>query len=369
MAGAQLRPLLRVEMFAAARECNRLQMSSTVFSMLISMDIQEVARRANVSAATISRVLNGSDKVKAATRERVRKIIDDLHYVPNPSARNLRAGKSKLFGLIVSDINNPFFPELIDDFEGHARENGIDVIFTHTNYQSDRLDQCLRRLIERNVDGIAICTSETNEAALHFAARHHRPFVLMNQEGVRTPYNNIHVDHVSGAFEAVRHLTSLGHRRIGFISGPGSFESTRNRKEAFYDAMKRSRVRVDEQWMIEGDLHIEGGQAAMEQLLRKPSRPTALLCTNDLMAFGVLRTARDHKLSVPQDLSIIGFDNLPVCDLVTPPLSSVDIPRRQIASHAFRMLLKLTSSTQTRKLPTPTIQTSLVLRASTSRPR
>jgi LacI family transcriptional regulator len=332
------------------------------------MDIQEVARRANVSTATISRVLNGSTKVKPSTFERVKQVIDDLHYVPNTSARTLRVGKSQLLGLIVSEINNPFFPDLIDDFEARAREHGIDVVFTHTNYQSDRLEQCLKRLIERNVDGIAICTSETNPAAFEYAARHRRPFVLMNQEGSRTPYNNIYVDHMSGALEAILHLRKLGHRKIGFIAGPNRFHSTKVRRDAFYAAMKTARLRVNEEWVIEGDLHVEGGQIAMEKLLRKSSRPTALFCTNDLMAFGALRTAHEQNIQVPQEFSIIGFDNLPVCDMVTPPLSSVEIPRRQIASHAFRMLLKAAASPQTRKLPTPTIKTTLVLRASTAPP-
>jgi LacI family transcriptional regulator len=332
------------------------------------MDIQEVARRANVSTATISRVLNGSTKVKASTFERVKQIIDELHYVPNTSARTLRIGKSQLLGLIVSDINNPFFPELIDDFESRAREHGIDVVFSHTNYQPDRLEHCLKRLIERNVDGIAVCTSETNPAAFEFAARHRRPFVLMNQEGVRTPYHNINVDHMSGALEAIRHLHKLGHRRIGFISGPSSFNSTRRRQEAFLSAMKLCRLRVNEQWVIEGDLHIQGGQAAMAQLLHTTPRPTALFCTNDLMAFGALRAAHEYNVAVPEDFSIIGFDNLPVCDLVTPPLSSVDIPRREIAAHAFKMLLKAANSKLDRKLPTPTVKTSLTLRASTAPP-
>jgi DNA-binding LacI/PurR family transcriptional regulator len=351
------------------RKILREDICSRRYSVCLSpMDIQEVARRANVSTATISRVINGSTKVKASTFERVKHIIDDLHYVPNTSARTLRVGKSQLLGLIVSEINNPFFPDLIDDFEARARERGIDVVFTHTNYRSDRLEQCLKRLIERNVDGIAVCTSETNRAAFEYAARHRQPFVLMNQEGVRTPYNNIYVDHMSGALEAIRHLHKLGHRSIGFIAGPSSFDSTSARREAFYSAMKMTRLRVNEEWVIEGDLRMEGGQAAMEQLLRKTPRPTALFCTNDLMAFGALRAAHEHDIAVPEEFSIIGFDNLPVCDMVTPPLSSVEIPRRQIASHAFRMLLKAAGSTQGRKLPTPTVKTTLTLRASTAPP-
>lgn len=331
------------------------------------MDIQQVARLADVSTATVSRVLNNSPKVKAATFQRVKQAIDDLHYVPNTSARTLRVGRSKLLGLIVSDINNPFFPELIDAFEARARESGIDVVFTHTNYESERLEHCMKRLTERNVDGIAVCTSETSHAAFEFAARRNRPFVLMNQEGPHTAYNNIYVDHMSGALEAIQHLHKLGHRRVGFISGPSSFTSTRVRHEAFLAAMKSCDLRVRDSWIIEGDLHMGGGQMAMEQILRMMPRPTALLCTNDLMAFGALRAAHQFNVNVPKALSIIGFDNLPVCDMVTPPLSSVDIPRRDIASHMFRMLMKASESKQFQKLLTPQIKTSLKLRASTAR--
>ncbi len=332
------------------------------------MDIQEVARRANVSTATISRVLNGSSKVKPETFERVKKLIEELHYVPNTSARSLRVGKTQLLGLIVSDINNPFFPELIDYFESLAREQEIDVIFTHTNYQPDRLEHCLHRLIERNVDGIAICTSETNPEAYAYAARHKRPFVLMSQAGTRTPYNNIYVDHAHGMMEAITHLHELGHRRIGFIAGPSNFTSVVNRRKVFYKAMEACGMKVHEQWIFQGDLHVEGGEAAMSTLLRMSAQPTALMCTNDLMAIGALREAHAQGVNVPKDLSIIGFDNLPVCNLTTPPLSSVDIPRREIAAHAFRLLRKAAEMKSEAKLPTPTVKTVLTLRGSTAPP-
>jgi LacI family transcriptional regulator len=257
---------------------------------------------------------------------------------------------------------------LIDAFEARAMERGIDVIFSHTNYQSERLEHCLKRLIERNVDGIAICTSETNPEALEFAKLHRRPFVLMNQEGANTSYNNIYVDHMSGALEAIEHLHGLGHRRIGFISGPSSFESTRLRFEAFQAAMRKCNLKVKPAWVVEGDLHMEGGQVAMDKVLAANPGPTALLCTNDLMAFGALRTAHQRGLDVPKEFSIIGFDNLPVCDMVTPPLSSVDIPRREIASQAFRILVKAAETKSGRKLPTPTIKTRLILRGSTAPP-
>jgi DNA-binding LacI/PurR family transcriptional regulator len=230
------------------------------------------------------------------------------------------------------------------------------------------LEHCMKRLIERNVDGIAVCTSETNHAAFEFASRCQMPFVLINQEGPNTPYHNIDVNHMCGTLEAIRHLHKLGHKNIGFISGPRNFASTKKRHKAYLSAMKQCGLRVRAPWVLEGDLHIDGGQEAMEKLLRLTPRPTALFCTNDLMAFGALRAAHQKNLSVPEDFSIIGFDNLPVCDLVTPPLTSVDIPRRQIATHAFKMLVKAMSLKGHQKLPSPVIKTALKLRGSTAAP-
>lgn len=332
------------------------------------MDIQEVARRANVSTATVSRVLNDSPKVRPSTYDRVKQVIKELNYVPNTSARNLRIGRSRMLGLVVSDINNPFFPELIDDFEARARERGIDVIFSHTNYQADRLEHCIQRMVERNVDGIAVFTSETNRDSFEFTRRHKLPLVLMNQDGQRTSFNNIYVDHDSGATEAIHHLHTLGHRRIAFISGPDRFDSTRGRHRAFLAAMTACNLIVRPEWIVEGDLHMESGHLAMQQLLATSPRPTAVLSTNDVMAIGALQAAHEAGLSVPSDLSIIGFDNLPVCSMVTPPLTSVDIPRREIAAHAFNMLLKAFEQEKPAKLATPRVPTRLRLRSSTAPP-
>ncbi len=331
------------------------------------MDIQQVAKSAGVSTATVSRVLNASSKVRPATAERVRKAIEELQYVPNTSARNLRVGRSRLFGLIVSDINNPFFPELIDAFESQARAHGIDVIFTHTNYESQRLEQCLHRLVERNVDGIAVCTSETNRKAFEFAATRKMPLVLMNQEGKRTGFANIQVDHNTGALQAIRHLYELSHRHIGFLAGPQGFDSTRDRKRAFLHAMEHCKLRVNQNWIMEGDLHVQSGYDAMCKLLSMQRRPTAILSTNDMMAVGALQAAHAAGVAVPEELSIVGFDNLPVCNIVTPALTSVDIPRREIASLAFTALLQTTQQGYTNQLRA-TVRTRLIKRGSTGQP-
>jgi LacI family transcriptional regulator len=218
------------------------------------MDIQQVAKRANVSTATVSRVINGYPNVSEEKVASVRKAISELNYVPNNHARNLRVGSARLFGLIVSDINNPFFPELIDAFEALAVEHGIDVIFTHTNYDPKRLHSCMRRMVDRNVDAIAVMTSEVDAEALELASRR-VPIVLMNQSSYASVYRNVPVEYQTGFSEALEHLRSLGHRDIGFIAGPLTLSSAKRRHAAWMQAMKRLKLRVRNEWVVTGDPH------------------------------------------------------------------------------------------------------------------
>jgi DNA-binding LacI/PurR family transcriptional regulator len=302
------------------------------------MDIQEVARQAKVSTATVSRVLNGSANVREETTARVRRVIAELNYVPNRNARNLRVGRTKLFGLIVSDIKNPFFPELIDAFESLAVAQGIEVIFTHTNYDPQRLRSSVRRMIDRNVDAIAVMTSEVDRESLEQAVTARVPFVLMNQREFEGVYPNIAVEYTAGFSEGIEHLQALGHRSIGFIAGPEALNSAMRRKEAFLAALEERGLPVRPEWIVAGDMRVEGGRAATEELLGRGARPTALMTTNDLMAVGALQAARGLGVRVPEDLSIVGFDDLPVAGMLDPPLSTIQVPKREMAARAFATL-------------------------------
>jgi LacI family transcriptional regulator len=304
------------------------------------MDILQVAKRANVSTATVSRVLNGFPGVRAATVARVQRAVAEMNYVPNPNARNLRVGSTRLFGLIVSDVNNPFFPELIDAFEALASAQGIDVIFTHTNYDLKRLANCIRRMVERGVDAIAVMTSEVEKEVLRPAEVAGLPIVLMNQRKLAAEYLNVPVEYATGFREALDHLLSLGHRSIGFISGPQSLNSARARKEAFRAALRVHGLRVRNEWIAEGDMRVDGGRLAMQRLLACKPRPTAVLASNDLMAVGALQAAHAARIAVPKELSIIGFDDIPIASMVHPALSTIRHPRRQVAERAFSALQK-----------------------------
>jgi LacI family transcriptional regulator len=327
------------------------------------MDILQVAKRAKVSTATVSRVLNGSALVRPTTSERVRKAIAELNYVRNPNARSLRLGRTHLVGLIVSDINNPFFPKLIDAFEGMAAEQGIDVIFMHTNYDTKRLQNCIRRMVERDVDGIAVMTSEMDEDALRQVPAGRVSVVMLNQPSLQDKYRNVAVEYEEGFREALQHLHSLGHREIGFIAGPSALSSARRRRQNWETAMKRLKLRVRPEWIIIGDMRVEGGANAMRDLLACKRRPTAVLATNDLMAVGALHAAIDAGLTVPKDVSLVGFDDLPVASMVMPPLTTIRLAPREIAAHAFEALLQgIKGGKQT---SCATVYPKLVLRKST----
>lgn len=302
------------------------------------MDIAQVAKRARVSTATVSRVLNGFPGVTEKTIARVRRAVAETNYVPNPNARSLRVGRTRLFGLIVSDINNPFFPELIDAFEGLAAAEGIEVLFTHTGYDPKRLHKCIRRMIERSVDAIAVMTSEVEEEPLQQAVRAGIPVVLMNQRKLAARYPNILVEYATGFREALDHLLALGHRDIGFIAGPQSLNSSVARKNAFKAACRSHGLTVRDEWISVGDLRVEGGRTAMERLLSQKQRPTAVLATNDLMAVGAMQTVHAAHIRVPGELSIIGFDDLPIAGMVHPALTTIRHPRREVAARAFQSL-------------------------------
>jgi LacI family transcriptional regulator len=330
------------------------------------MDILQVAKRANVSTATVSRVLNGFPGVRENTVLRVRRAIVEMNYVPNPNARSLRAGRTRLFGLIVSDVNNPFFPELIDAFEGLAAAEGIEVIFTHTNYDPKRLHSSIRRMIERSVDAIAVMTSEVEEVSLQQAVRAGIPVVLMNQRKLADKYPNIPVDYSAGFREALEHLLSLGHRDIGFIAGPQSLNSARGRKDAFTAALKSHGIDVRNDWIAIGDMRVEGGRKAMDALLARRPRPTAVVASNDLMAVGALQAAHASRIHVPRDLSLIGFDDLPIASMMHPPLSTIRHPRREVAARAFDALWKTVRNEKVAE-DSP-LQPHLVIRNSTAPP-
>ena len=302
------------------------------------MNIREVARAARVSTATVSRTINGSDKVAPATADRVRQAIQALKFYPNNNARALGSGRSSLYGLIISDITNPFFPELVRSFEEIAVQYGQEVLIANTNYDPNRMEICVRRMLQRKVDGVAILTSEMDEHLIDEFSSRRIPLVFLDTGTLREGISNIVIDYPTGVDSAVEHLSGLGHSTIGFISGPMTLASARIRRQAFVDSLRRKDIHLNNSLIEEGNHRMDGGHDAMVRLLGKSIVPTAILASNDMTAIGAMGAIFDHGLSVPGDISVIGFDDIEISGFTQPPLTTVRIPRPEIAKTAFRAL-------------------------------
>jgi LacI family transcriptional regulator len=332
------------------------------------MNIAEIAKRANVSTATVSRTLNQSGPVKAATARKVWRAVTELNYYPNSHARALVSGRSRLIGLIVSDITNPFFPELIRTFEGLAAQQQYDLLLTSTDYDTTRMTACLRRMLERKVDGVAMMTSEMDVGLIKELSRRNVPIVFMDVGQVGPRMSHVAMDYGNGVRQAVDHVVQLGHRQIAFITGPLELHSARTRHQAFVDGMRHHGVALDRKLIREGTHTAEGGEKAMKELLKLSRLPTAVVCSNDWTAIGALHAIHAAGLQVPQDISLVGFDDIPLSSYITPSLTTVRMSARDVGSTAFQALFSLIGEAHVEG-DVYQIPTRLVIRESTAKPR
>ena len=331
------------------------------------MTITAVARRANVSIATVSRVINGSTKVNPKTAEHVREAIEALHFYPDTNARALGSGRSSLYGLIISDITNPFFPELVKAFEDIAVAHGQEVLIANTNYDPKRMEQCVSRMLQRKADGVAIMTSEMDNRLVDVFSRRRVPLVFLDTASVPSGVSNIRIDYDLGVSLAMDHLTALGHERIAFITGPLWLRSAHTRKLAFEAAMNTMHMPVAPHMIQSGDHRADGGFAAMQRILAVSPPPTAVFCSNDLTAIGAMGAIHQFGLRIPEDISIIGYDDILLSAYTQPGLTTLRISRTEIASTAFRSLFERRSHPSADvEPPTHCISPELIVRRSTA---
>lgn len=329
------------------------------------MRIKDVAKLAGVSTATVSHVVNKTRFVSAETTARVLSAIERIGYTPNAHARNLASGRSRTLGLIISDIANPFFPELVKSIQERAIERGYDVILANTNYDPQRTVACVQRMLEQRVSGVAIMTSEMDFALTERLAEREIAVVFLDVGKVGPHTSNIVVNYEQGIRQGVEHLLALGHRRIAYISGPQQMKSAARRRAAFERTMKKYQASLHTAPSVfEGNLRAEGGQQAARELLRLDPLPTAVVSANDLMAIGALGVLKSAGLRVPQDISVIGFDDILFASLTDPPLTTIALSRAEIGRAAVEALLH-TINDADNKGRRVRIGTRLVLRNST----
>jgi DNA-binding LacI/PurR family transcriptional regulator len=331
----------------------------------LAVSIKDVAERAAVSTATVSHVLNGTRHTHPRTRDRVLAAVRDLGYSQNQAARNLARGTSSLLGLIVSDVRNPFFPEITAAFQDQALAHEMDALVLNTNYDAQRTLHSVRRLLGLQVPGVAILTSQIEPSVVDMLAQNRVAAVYLDLGKVTDGVSNIVIDYEHGIVQALEHLASLGHSRIAYVGGPPNIVSAQRRKNAFVSTAERLSLHAGP--ILDSDFTVKGGYFACSKLLAGDT-PTAIVAGNDLTAIGVLHRAYDGGLRVPQDLSVVGFDDILFAEYTQPALTTVAVPRAEIGKVAFQALWAMLSDSSLSGREYR-VDTQLVSRQSTRTPR
>ena len=332
-------------------------------------DIRAVAALAKVSIATVSRTINGAPVVSEKLSKRVWQAIEQLNYFPNSHARSLVSGRSRLLGIIVENITNPFFPDLIQSFEEIAVAHGYEILVSSSNSDPAILTTCIRRMIERKVEGVAMLTFGEEEPVLDQLAVHDIPLVLAEFKLNQPKTSTILLDYETGIRAAIRHLASLGHTKVAFLAGPHQIHSAMTRENNFRTVMEEAGLPIQKKWIIECDHTLKGGVTGFSRLQALSSKPTAILCSNDMTAIGVLRAAYHQGLQVPRDVSVIGLDDIDFAEFTLPPLTTIRLSRTDLAKAAFEALRQQAENADGSSIQREfLVSTSLVLRGSTAPP-
>jgi LacI family transcriptional regulator len=328
-----------------------------------TVSLDEVARRARVSASTVSRVLNNLSVVKNSTRTRVLKVVNEMGYHPNLHARTLAGGDSRTIGVILSNMENPFFFDIYSVIEGRAHACDYEVVVANTNYNPDQLVNSIRLMIGRRVSGLAIVVSEMDAALIKSLSEGSIPIVFYDVGTPTQKITNIRVDYGRGVRTLVEYLHSLGHQRFGFIGHHSALAPINVRLNTLIAAAKDLTPKITVQTAARED-DLEGGRQAARDLLALNFNPTAIICVNDIMAVGALRELRDMGIRVPEDISVTGFDNITLSEFCSPPLTTVHIPRDRIG-HIICDCLMPTPQQLPKRGSEIVIDPQLVLRKST----
>lgn len=302
-------------------------------------NIKEVAKKAKVSTATVSHVINKTRYVSEELTERVFNAMDELDYHPNKTARSLRLGKSNTIGLIVPDISNQFYGELCKEIENIGSNNDYSVILCNTDNNPEKEKKYIDVLIQENVDGIIFisCGEEIN----HFRKIRNNKIPLIIVDRIINDMNvdMILLDNHMGGILATNHLINLGHRKIAFISGSYQSLERSRRFSGYKQALKNAEIEFDEALVFHGNYQINSGIEIAKKIVDLNPMPTAIFASNDLMAIGAMNTLKDLGVKIPEEISIVGFDNILSASTTTPSLTTINQPKRKMAAKAIELLL------------------------------
>ncbi|GGF94158.1 LacI family DNA-binding transcriptional regulator [Paenibacillus abyssi] len=311
----------------------------------MQVTIKDVAKAAGVSPSTVSRVISNHPRISRKTVAKVKSIMEELGYHQNMMARSLVSKTTRTIGMILPRsaeelFLNFFFPESIRGIVTQSTRSGYDLMMTSGASEHEELEAILRLVRGRRVDGIILLSSRVHDPLISFLHAQKFPFILIGRSPEYPDILSIDNDNIQASYDATRHLISLGHERIGFVSGPSHLVVSQDRLVGYKKALADYNLALNPRWIVEGEFLQESGYHAMSLIMNLPQRPTALVIIDDIVAFGVLRGLSELGYSVPHDISIISFNNIALSELTNPPLSSIDIGIYQMGYTASNLLIQ-----------------------------
>lgn len=309
------------------------------------ISITDVAKAAGVSTATVSRVLHNSDAVKPATRDQVLAVIDQMNYKPNALARQMRTQKTKTVIVIVPDLGNTFFSEILYGIEKCATKHGYQILIANMHNQPSIEKYYFKAVQEHSVDGVISLSASVAKRLMEQVAKEH-PIVVACQYLESDNIPNITIDNISAAESITNHLIQLGHKQIAHIAGPPTIPLYKDRLNGYISALTKNNIPIDLEMVSFGESSIQHGYDGMKNLLESGKSFSAVFTAGDIMAVGAIKAIKDAGLRVPQDCAVVGFDDIEISAFCDPPLTTVRQPRYQIGETAFKMLLKLMNKSQ-----------------------
>ena len=328
--------------------------------------MREVAKRAGVSPATVSRVLNKTHYISAETEQRVLEVVRQLNYYKNVHARRLATGQSDLPGLVISEIANPYFPEIIRGFQASAWDRGLDVLLCNTEYDQSRTKSVIRKLIESDVRGVAIMTASVGKSVTSDLIAAGVGVVFCSLGQAEKLVSNISIDYERGISQAIEHVVALGHRRAAVIAGPEDNHTAIIIKQALVDGLKARKLNPFP--VLESNYRVDAGASSVRTILSQPEIPTVVFCGSDLIAMGAMSALEEAGVRIPEDVSVIGIDDISFAFLARPPLTTIRVPRERLGTIAFEALDKMLKLKR-RKGADYYVETELVVRRSTAAAR
>ncbi|MBV7505301.1 LacI family transcriptional regulator [Bacillus sp. sid0103] len=335
-----------------------------------NVTVYDIAKEAEVSVSTVSRVLNGTAPVKESTREKIMALINKYQFQPNALARSLTKKETKMIGVILPDITNPFFPEVFWGVENEANSKGYTFFLCNTSGQPELESQSLTILREKQVDGIIFmggrinlsnCSQELAKEVEDIAKK--IPIVLVNGNLPSSSLHRVIINEGKGAEMLTQHLIDLGHNEIAFFGGYDYVSTTTQKVKAFKKMMKANGFKVPNEWVLYGDFTMDAGKKMMAEILKREKRPTAIFCVNDVTAVGAVKVAVEAGLKIPEDMAIVGFDDTILASTVIPELTTVSQKSLELGKNAVNVLHKLINNEKVKKLTV--IEPELVIRNST----